>query len=309
VSEDIGSAAAWETLRGIPLFGKRDLNRATLTPLGRGQHNKVFKVTLSGEAYALRLGKRVKGDPEFYVREAHNLSIAARSGIGAPVAYFETGEGVLLTRFLDGISMTKEEFADLGSVHRAGEALRGLHSCSEFSSRFDIFERIRKREKRLAKARFSLPTEVADMAKRSLPLREALAATTGDLAPCHNDGIPANYIDMSTEMRLIDWQCAGQGDPHWELAALCVQSGFSPTQEQALLRAYFEGKIDPFIRARLTLHKAVCAYYWVVWHYDRIVRRKGEPEVNLRRAESWAVKARTLLRSPDIRASREVLTK
>ena len=45
-------------------------------------------------------------------------------------------------------------------------------------------------------------------------------------------------------------------------------------------------------------------------HKDcRIVRRKGEPEVNLRRAESWAVKARTLLRSPDIRASREVLTK
>ncbi|MEZ5250781.1 MAG: phosphotransferase [Ilumatobacteraceae bacterium] len=40
-------------------------------------------------------------------------------------------------------------------------------------------------------------------------------------------------------MYVIDYEYAGNNDPMWDLGDLSVEGGFTPEQDDALLRAYF----------------------------------------------------------------------
>ena len=49
----------------------------------------------------------------------------------------------------------------------------------------------------------------------------ALEAAGRDVAPCHNDGQASNILlGPGGDVLLVDFDCAGQSDPHYDLAVL-----------------------------------------------------------------------------------------
>jgi len=69
---------------------------------------------------------------------------------------------------------------------------------------------------------------------------------------CHNDLLPANFIDDGQRLWLLDWEYAGMGDRYFDLANLSVNNGFGDEEDELLLTSYF-GSYTPAMWARLKL--------------------------------------------------------
>ena len=87
-----------------------------------------------------------------------------------------------------------------------------------------------------------------------------------ELKPCHNDGVPENFIkDKSGKLFLIDWEYSGMNDPVAELAALFLESEFSQESINFILSCYFEDKIPTDIQERLLIYQILWDYLWAQW--------------------------------------------
>ena len=72
---------------------------------------------------------------------------------------------------------------------------------------------------------------------------------------CHNDLLNANFIDDG-QIRILDWEYAGMGNPVFDLANFSVHHGFSDEQDRWLLESYF-GEVTAANWARIKLLKII----------------------------------------------------
>ena len=91
----------YTALARVPLFGDARCEAIELERLG-SLTNSIYKVTVGGKAYVLRLPGR--GTSEYIDRaaEEHNARIASAAGINAEVLFFDTN-GLMLSRFVEGV--------------------------------------------------------------------------------------------------------------------------------------------------------------------------------------------------------------
>jgi thiamine kinase-like enzyme len=261
------SAQVHAALTSIPGLEAMKPGAYTVTRLG-GLTNLVFRIGVDGGAYVLRLPG--KGTEAYIDRavELHNANVAARAGVSPEVVHGRPETGLMLTRCIDGIvTMTPENFARRDAApERAGLALRQLHTCGlEFRSRFDLFAMIDNYLAILKPRNATLPPGYADVAAAAQPVRQALAARPGTLAPCHCDPLCENFLDDGARMWIVDWEYSGMNDPLWDLGDLSVEAGLSPEQDLAMLGAYFGGRPTAAQIGRMTVYKAMCDLLWTLW--------------------------------------------
>ena len=65
-----------------------------------------------------------------------------------------------------------------------------------------------------------------------------------DIVFCHNDLLPANFIDDGSHIWIIDWEYAGYNSPLFDLGGLASNNNFNFEEEILLLENYYEKKID-----------------------------------------------------------------
>ncbi|HFD16381.1 MAG TPA: LPS biosynthesis choline kinase [Rhodospirillales bacterium] len=254
-------------LARIPCFADRDLEAATFERLG-GLTNRVYRVDIDGERFCLRIPG--KGTEDYIDRrvEATNARAAAEAGISPEMLYFDEASGLMLTRFLDGVTtMTPERFASVeGAVERAARTLRRLHrSGRNFAFHFELFSMIDDYLGVIAKRGAALPDGYHEVVAEAEAVREALAAHPAALAPCHCDPVCENFLDTGERMWIVDWEYSGMNDPMWDLGDLSVEASFTPEQDERLLNAYFGGPPEPFDRGRMVVYKAMCDLLWTLW--------------------------------------------
>lgn len=287
-------------LRRIPLFAGRNLDAARWERLG-GLTNRVYRVELDGERFCLRIPG--KGTEDYIDRrvEAVNARAAARAGVSPEVLFFDEGDGLMLTRFVDGaVTMTPELFREReGAARRAGEALARLHRSGErFAFRFELFRMIDSYLQVLAKRGAELPEGYHETVREASAVREALEAHPLPLAPCHCDPLCENFLDDGTRMWIVDWEYSGMNDPMWDLGDLAVEGSFSPELEDELLLGWFGRAPHPFDRGRVVVYKAMCDLLWTLW--GLIQHADGNPADDF-----WAYalnrfgRCRKLMASPD----------
>ena len=204
--------------------------------------------------------------------DRHAEEVAARSasdaGVNAELLHFDAGDGLMVTRFVDGArTMSGEGFADdLGAVERAGRALRRLHTtAAPFAIEFRLFDMIDEYKALLAAKSAALPDGYEEVQAEAEAARAALTANPVPLAPCHCDPLCENFLDTGDTMYVIDYEYAGNNDPMWDLGDLSVEGGFGPEQDAALLAAYFDGAPPEAEAARMVIHKAMCDLLWTLW--------------------------------------------
>jgi thiamine kinase-like enzyme len=254
-----------EALAAIPQFVGTSLDRPEIERIG-GLTNRNYKVTIGRESYVLRLAGAGTGDYIDRKLEEHNARVAAAAGVNAEVLFFDVDSGTMLCRFVDSLTMSATSFQDLARVERAARAFKRMHEwATPFANRFDVFRQIDEYLALLRRNRARIPDGYDQLQRAAEGARAALAARPARLAPCHNDPLAENFLDTGERMVIVDWEYAGMNDPMWDLGDLSVEANFGPEQDEALLRAYFEGAAPPAERGRMVLAKGLCDLVWTLW--------------------------------------------
>jgi len=229
-----------------------------------GMTNLVFRV---GDACVRLPGA---GTEEYINRthEAEAARAAADAGVSPEVIHADPLSGIMATRFIEGAeTMTPEGFrADIGSVRRAGEAFRQLHtSGAQFPFTFELFAMIDDYLRILSTKDVALPEGYHDVVREAQTVRAALARNPAKLVACHCDPLCENFLDTGERIFIVDWEYSGMNDPMWDLGDLSVEADFDAEQDRVLMEAYSGGRPDPSGHARMVIYKAMCDLLWTLW--------------------------------------------
>ena len=256
--------AALRNIDGYRQLGPEDFSA---TRLG-GLTNLVYRVEIGTDKLIVRIPG---AGTEAYIDrkvELANARAAARAGVSPEVLWADAASGVMISRCIDPVTtMTPELFAATpGAPARAGAALAQLHRSGEpFEFRFELFAMIDEYLGLLKEKNAELPEGYHDVVAAAGPVRTALAANPGRLAPCHNDPLCENFLDDGTKVWIVDWEYSGMNDPLWDLGDLSVEGGFTPAMEAEMLAAYFGRAPSPAETGKVVIYKAMCDLLWTLW--------------------------------------------
>jgi thiamine kinase-like enzyme len=214
---------------------------ATTEVLGGRITNYNVKVTLDdGSAYVVRLARpdtELLGIDRFVEHEA--TLAAAAVGVGPRVVAFLETEGVLVTEFIRGEIVPPERMRDPDAIRRVAVSLRAVHQGPPLPGRFDSFRTVEE-YRTIAFARGAV-VPAAYVTARQIARRIEQARGAVPERPCHNDLVNANFIDDGRRVRIVDWEYAGMGDIHFDLASFATNHDLDEDGSRTLLAAYFGG--------------------------------------------------------------------
>jgi len=239
----------------------------SLAVLSGGITNRNFLVSAPdlAERYVIRMG----GTDTHLLgisREVEQAATAAAAsvGVGPDVVAFIRPEGFLVTRFITGSPISPEQIREPAMLERVADSLRRIHGGPAIPGIF-VPLRIVEGYRALAADRgVPIPPAYQRAREAGRRIERALLAGPIDPLPCHNDLLNANFIDDGTQLRIVDWEYAGMGDPFFDLGNFSVNHELSPEADEALLRAY-EGEVRPARLARLSLMRVVSDFREAMW--------------------------------------------
>jgi thiamine kinase-like enzyme len=198
-------------------------------------------------------------------REAERAATAAAAttGVGPEVLAFLPAQGCLITRFIAGRGLAPDDVR--AALPDVAAALRAVHAGPSLPSRFDAWDVV-DTYRATAEARGgTIPEAFAGLRATAQRVREALAGPEHATVPCHNDLLPANFIDDGTRVRILDWEYAGMGDRYFDLGNLSVNNGFSEEDDERLLAAYWGEPALPRRFAALRLMRIMSDFREGMW--------------------------------------------
>ena len=221
--------------------------RARITSL-KGLSNLTFRVELSNRNLVVRLARPGIGSYANRADEIAACRLAMRIGIGPDLILADAGSGLLVSDYVAGATPGLLPLAP-SLLQRMGRALGSLHRCREsLPGRYDVFAVITRYEAMLAAAGTALPGWPAEVAVQRSNVEAALARAARPLVPCHNDPVPANFLDLGDRAMLVDWEYAGMNDPAFDLAYLSLEAELTAEGDSALLAAHGEaGSLAPLL--------------------------------------------------------------
>jgi len=230
-----------------------------------GLTNRNLKVTTEDGSYVMRIS-----DPSSAAlaidrdNEHSNTSIAGEDGVGAPVIGRLREDDIMLLGFIEGRTLSPEDFALPGVIERVAAACRRLHQGDRFVNDFDMFD-IRKGYLRLIGERgYRLPVGYTDFETQTEQIRRSMTARSEPTVACNNDLLAANFIDQGDRVRVIDYEYAGNNDACFELGNTWSECHLTDDQLELLITSYY-GRPLRNKMARARLHGLVSMYGWTLW--------------------------------------------
>ncbi|MEX1278905.1 MAG: choline/ethanolamine kinase family protein, partial [Chloroflexota bacterium] len=236
-----------------------------IEPLTGGLTNVNYAVTVDGERMFVRVpGADTNVLAVDRMNELHNTRAAAATGIGARVVHSLPEYGVIILEWIDGRTMSNEAFAERGMAARVAPSLRRLHAGPRFLHDFDMF-RLTERYLRVVDERaIPIPAGYRDRIGRLPELEAALRTRPLPSVPCHNDLLAENYLDDGNQLRIVDYEYSGNGDPTFELGNTCQELGWDAGRVELLCAAYFSAA-TPALLARMRLNMIMSDVGWTLW--------------------------------------------
>jgi thiamine kinase-like enzyme len=249
-------------LEQIPALAGRSRR---LEELSGGLTNRNVKVITPDAVYVARCTDTstnflaIDRDAEY-----HNSVAAARAGVGAPVIDYRPEFGILLLGYLNGKTLSNDDFQRAGVLPMVAAGCRALHAGPRFRGRFDMFERQPQYLKTVLDNGFKMPSDYLQYADTFNGIRDALRATDQTTVPCNNDLLAENFIEDGDRVWIIDYEYSGNNDPCFELGNIWSECGMSTEQLDELVTAYY-GRRLRHKTARAHLQGIVAKYGWTLW--------------------------------------------
>lgn len=233
-----------------------------------GMSNFNYKVLFGDKSYVLRIpGNGADGMVERENEELNSM-LAQKMGIHPTIEYFNRKTGIKLVDYIENAeTLNPTSIQEASNLEQIAAIYRTLHN-SRVRERndFNIFHEIDKYNFLIEKSGAKMYNSNRGGYSQVIILEHRLNQMGVELKPCHNDGVPENFIkDANGKIFLIDWEYSGMNDPVAELAALFLESEFSKESQDIVLEHYFEGKIPADLPERLLIYQVLWDYLWAQW--------------------------------------------
>ena len=228
-----------------------------------GMTNQNYLVKTSSNQYIVKFFG--KGTDKLIDRqnEKFNLELLKDLKLDVENYLFDIEAGIKVNQYIENAE-TLDSNTIKTKFEKIAPILQTIHSSGkELKGEFAPFEEIKKYES-LIQGDFSYPNYEA-VRKSVLSLKNELEKIGIEKKSCHIDLVPENFIEgPDGHLYLIDWEYSSMNDPMWDLAALFLESEFTPEEEADFL-AYYEGDKTPVSREKIRIYKILQDIIWSLW--------------------------------------------
>ncbi len=251
-----------EAIARVPQWAnEKDLK---ISPLTGGITNENFRVEVKGDVFVLRIPG---ADTELLgidrAVECAVSQMAGEAGIGPKVFYVIEPEGYLVTSFIEGQLPPPEELGKKENIYRVAKAVSRFHEMDAIPETFSPFRVVETSAEIARGFKVEFPDNFGWLIEQMKVAEDALQKNPFTPKLCHNDLLNANFLDDG-EIRILDWEYAGMGDPVFDLANFSVHHEFNDEQDRWLLEAYF-GEVSDADWARLKILKIISDFREAMW--------------------------------------------
>ena len=228
-----------------------------------GMTNQNYLVQTSSNRYIVKFFG--KGTEKLIDRQNEKFNIELLKDLKLDVEnyLFDIEAGIKVNQYIENaetldsntIKTKFEKIAPiLQTIHASGKELKG---------EFAPFDEIKKYES-LIQGEIYYPNYEA-VRKSVFSLKEELEKIGVDKKSCHIDLVPENFIEgPDGHLYLIDWEYSSMNDPMWDLAALFLESEFTPDEEDSFL-SYYESEQTPVSSEKIRIYKILQDIIWSLW--------------------------------------------
>ncbi|MBT5433580.1 MAG: choline kinase family protein [Alphaproteobacteria bacterium] len=221
-------------------------------PVSGGITNTNFRIDDGGRSYMVRIGGNI---PVHGIRRTYETACSrAAHAVGVAPEVIFTSKGALVLDWIEGKTFGEADVRDPANLERIIKLLDRLHRDGARHLRgraplFWVFHVVRDYGHRMVDDEHRLQGEVP----RLVALADELETAVGpvDLALCHNDLLPANFMDDGRRLWLVDWEYAGYDTPLFDLANLASNNQMDAAQRDALMAAVWDRAVTDEDRRRL----------------------------------------------------------
>lgn len=239
----------------------RDITHITV--LKKGMTNRSFLFTCRGKQYIMRIPG--EGTDRLIDRRQEAAVYGAIRDLSLcdDVYYIDPANGYKITAFLENARVCDPE--NPNDVRRCMAFLRKFHERRlHVGHGFDIFGQIEFYEQ-LWNGNPSVYADYRRTKEQILSLRPYIEAHAGEKVLTHIDAVPDNFLLTGDDIRLIDWEYAGEQDPHVDIAMFAIYALYDRAQIDALIDAYFPEGCPRETRLKIYCYVAACGLLWSNW--------------------------------------------
>lgn len=237
-------------------------------PVLGGLQNSNWRITVEGTDTRYFLKIPGDGSDTFIDRVLANEAArrAGEKGIGAELVYFDADTGVEVIEFLEGYrACTNGDFKDVAVAHQIIDIYRVLHDGGLLSVTKTMFDMIDEHLAQVGELGVRLPADAELILGEYQVAKSALLASGLDLAACHNDPMPGNFLVADDRpMKLVDYEFASNNERAYELALLTTEMFYTEERIIELVEDFY-GRSDFGLLARVQVCGALADTKWGLW--------------------------------------------
>ena len=228
-----------------------------------GMTNQNYLVKTTNKQYIVKFFG--KGTEKLINRqdEKYNLELLKDLDLDVKNYLFDIEAGIKVNEYIES-AITLDSTSIKTKFDKIAPILQTIHaSGKELRGEFAPFEEIKKYESLIEE---KIPYANYEAVREEVfSLEKRLADLGVDRKSCHIDLVPENFIESPQgRLYLIDWEYSSMNDPMWDLAALFLESEFTPKEEEAFL-SHYESEQTPVSREKIAIYKILQDTIWSLW--------------------------------------------
>ncbi|WP_247935369.1 phosphotransferase [Streptococcus mitis] len=228
-----------------------------------GMTNQNYLVKTTNKQYIVKFFG--KGTEKLINRqdEKYNLELLKDLDLDVKNYLFDIEAGIKVNEYIES-AITLDSTTIKTKFDKIAPILQTIHaSGKELRGEFVPFEEIKKYESLIEE---QIPYANYEVVREEVfSLEKRLADLGVDRKSCHIDLVPENFIESPQgRLYLIDWEYSSMNDPMWDLAALFLESEFTPQEEEDFL-SHYESDQTPVSREKIAIYKILQDAIWSLW--------------------------------------------
>ncbi|MBB2481633.1 NTP transferase domain-containing protein [Bacillus sp. APMAM] len=239
-----------------------------------GLTNNNYKINIKGNEYVARFPGIGTDKIINRLNEMVNSSIAYKIGLNIKSIYFNEYSGLNITEYIPNAETLNPTTAKReNNMDLIANVLKKLHSSEKmFLHNFDPFFGTEYYENMILNANGKLFDDYLKLKDLFMPLKDELNFLGIVNVSCHLDPLPENFVKSGEEkLYLIDWEYSGNYDYLWDIAAVCLECGYSQDEEELFFRKYFGKEPTETEKRKIEIHKIIQDMYWSLWSAVKVL--------------------------------------
>lgn len=238
-----------------------------IQPLSGGLSNLNFVVTDNEKRYVVRM---VGGDEPVHcvMRFNEMAGLKAAHAVNLTPGVYHHEPGIMVLDFIDGKTYDGNDVCDTENLLRIIKIVRTLHEEAKYHIigpclGFWVFRLHRSYARILHDGKSRMVPQLDHYMEINDELESVVGAV--ELRFCHNDLLPANFIDTGEKIWLIDWEHSGYGARLFDLANISSNAQLPEGAERIMLEAYYDEAIDDHRWRRFKAFRAASHLREAMW--------------------------------------------